>query len=225
MEDPLRRAGAGPVTEEEAALRAGAGPDLRLIETLAWDGERPLREERHLARMGRSAAAFGWRFEEAKARAALREGRTSPARLRLTLDGMGRFAVTEGPLPAPAAPWRVAVHAQRLASGDPWLRHKTTRRALYDEARAGLPPGVDEWLFLNERGEACEGTIANLFFDRGGGWRTPPLACGCLPGILREEMLESGAAREEVIRGEELGGVRLALGNALRGLVRAALVA
>ena len=196
-----------------------AEPGLRLIETLGWDGERPIREERHLARMARSAAALGWGFDAGQARDALREGRLGPARLRLTLDEDGAFEVTEGPLPIPATLWRARIHSERLASADPWLRHKTTRRALYDATRAALPVGLDEWLFLNERGEACEGTITTLFFDRGEGWRTPPLACGCLPGILREEMLDSGAAREEVIRGEELRGLRLAVGNALRGLV------
>jgi 4-amino-4-deoxychorismate lyase len=206
---------------EDALRRGGAG--LKLIETLAWDGERPAREARHLARMGSSAEALGWGFDAGAAVRALREGRQGPARLRMTLDPAGRFKVTEGPLPVSAALWRVAVHPARLSSGDPWLRHKTTHRALYDLARAELPEGVEEWLFLNERGEACEGTITNLFFDRGEGWRTPPLACGCLPGVLREEMLEQGAAREEVLRGEDLGRVRLAMGNALRGLVPAEL--
>lgn len=205
----------------EDALR-GAGAGLRLIETLAWDGARPVREERHLRRMARSAEALGWGFDADRARTALREGRSGPARLRLTMDAEGRFEVGEGPLPAVAALWRVAVHPERLSSGDPWLRHKTTRRRLYDEARAGLPDGIDEWLFLNERGEVCEGTITTLFFDRGEGWRTPPLGCGCLPGVLREELLEQGA-REEVLRGEDLPGVRLAVGNALRGLVPAVL--
>lgn len=207
---------------EDALRRAGAEPGLRLIETLAWDGAAPLREERHLARMERSAGALGWGFEEAEARRALRDGRTGPARLRLTLDSAGRFEVAEGPLPAPALVWRVAVHPARLSSGDPWLRHKTTRRLLYDLARAELREGVDEWLFLNERGEVGEGTISNVLFDRGEGLRTPPLASGCLPGILREELLERGA-REEVLRAEDLPRVRLWVGNALRGLVPAVL--
>jgi 4-amino-4-deoxychorismate lyase len=202
----------------EDALR-GAGPGLRLIETLGWDGAKAVREDRHLARMARSAGALGWGFDMGAARAALREGRGGAARLRLTMDAAGAYEVTEGPLPVPASLWRLRVHPARLASGDPWLSHKTTNRRLYDEARAALPRGVDEWLFLNERGEVCEGTITSLFFDRGEGWRTPPLGCGCLPGILREEMLETGAAREEVLRAEDLGRVRLAVGNALRGLV------
>jgi hypothetical protein len=42
---------------------------------------------------------------------------------------------------------------------------------------------------------------------------------------LREEMLDSGAAREEVLEAQDLGAVRLAVGNALRGMVEAVLVA
>ncbi|CAA9392089.1 MAG: Aminodeoxychorismate lyase [uncultured Rubellimicrobium sp.] len=200
-------------------IRGGAEPELRLIETLGWDGARPLREERHLARMARGAGALGWRFDGGAARAVLREGRGSAARLRLTMGADGAFEVTEGPLPVPAALWRVRVHPVRLSSADPWLRHKTTNRALYDEARAALPKGTDEWLFLNERGEVCEGTITTVFFDRGEGLRTPPLSCGCLPGVLREEMLETGAAREGLLRADDLGQVRLWVGNALRGIV------
>lgn len=198
-------------------------PALRLIETLAWDGTGPLREARHLDRMAAGAARLGWPFDRRAAAAALRAGRRGPARLRLTLGRDGVPAVEEGPLPAPIGLWRVRVHPVRLRSGDPWLGVKSTRRALYDAARAALPPDLDEWLFLNERGEVCEGTITTLFFDRGNGWRTPPLSCGCLPGVLRAERLERGAAREEVLRARDLGRVRLALGNALRGLAPARL--
>ena len=33
---------------------------------------------------------------------------------------------------------------------------------------------------------------------------TPPLACGLLPGVFREELLENGAIRERVICRKEL---------------------
>ena len=65
------------------------------------------------------------------------------------------------------------------------------------------------------------GTITTVFFDAGAGLRTPPLACGLLPGVLREEMLDTGQAREAVLRGEDLGRVRLWVGNSLRGLIPA----
>ncbi|MEF9603608.1 aminotransferase class IV, partial [Paracoccus sp. PXZ] len=109
----------------------------------------------------------------------------------------------------------------RLNSGDPWLRLKTTRRAHYDAARAALPEGIEEAIFLNERGEVCDGTITTVFFDRGQGIRTPPLSCGLLPGVLRTGMLAEGACREELLLAEELPRVRLWVGNALRGLIPA----
>jgi 4-amino-4-deoxychorismate lyase len=80
-----------------------------------------------------------------------------------------------------------------------------------------LAEGLDEVIFLNERGEVCEGTISTVFFDKGQGMRTPPLTCGVLPGVLRAEM----AVGEEVLLAEDLPKTRLWLGNALRGLIPA----
>ncbi len=151
----------------------------------------------------------------------LQAGRGGPARLRLTLDREGGLAVTEGPLVPVAGPWRLGLAEARLQSGDPWLRVKTTRRAAYDHARAALPAGLDEAVFLNERGEVCDATITTLFFDAGTGLCTPPLSCGLLPGVLREHLLETGACREAILQGTDLGRVRLWVGNSLRGLIPA----
>lgn len=206
----------------ESALRAGGrDPALRLIETFAGDAPEG-RIARHLARMAQGAAALGWDFDGDAARAAFSAHRALPVRLRLTLDRAGRFAVEAGPLPPPATAWRVTLAENRLSSADPWLSLKTTRRAAYDAARAALSPGMDEAVFRNERDEICDCTITTLFFDRGEGLRTPPLACGLLPGILRAEMLDRGA-REEVLQARDLPRVRLWVGNALRGLIPAEL--
>lgn len=203
----------------ESALRIGAEPGLRLIETLLWDGAGYPRLALHLARLERSAAELGFACDLAAVQAAL-PAPDAPARLRLTLGVSGDAEVTAAALPPAAPEWRVALAEARLDSADPWLRLKTTRRAVYDAARAALPEGIDELLFLNERGEVCEGTITTIFFDRGQGLRTPPLACGLLPGVLRAELAPS----EEVLRPEDLGRVRLWVGNALRGLIPARLV-
>jgi 4-amino-4-deoxychorismate lyase len=202
----------------ESPLRHSPEPDLKLIETLLWDGMRYPRLAGHLARLRRSAEELGFRCDPGAAQAALPKP-AGPARVRLTLDGAGQVEVTEAPLPPAAAVWRVRLADARLDSADPWLRHKTTRRALYDEVRATLPDAVDEALFLNERDEVCEGTITNLFFDRGQGLRTPPLGCGLLPGVLRAEL----SCPEEVLLAKDLGLVQLWVGNALRGLIPARL--
>ncbi len=120
-------------------------------------------------------------------------------------------------LPPAVAEWRLGLAAARLRSADPWLRVKSSRRAVYDAARAGMAPALHDLVFLNERSEVCEGSITNLFFDRGQGMRTPPLASGLLPGVLRAELLAQGC-REEVLMANDLPRVRLWVGNALRGL-------
>lgn len=145
----------------------------------------------------------------------------NPARLRLTLDRHGGLVMTASPLPKLHVPWRIALAAQPLDSRDPWLRVKSSRRAAYDHARATLPEGIDEVVFRNERGEVCDGTITTLFFDAGAGLRTPPLACGLLPGVLRAELLANGPCREAMLLAADLHRVRLWVGNSLRGLIPA----
>lgn len=209
----------------ESALRErGRDPALKLIETLGWDGLCLVRGDRHLARLERSAARLGWVCDTAAARAALVTGRSGPARLRLTLDALGRFEVTEGSITVTRAPWRLRLADDRLDASDPWLGIKSTHRLLYDATRSELADGVDEVIFANVGGEICEGTITNLFFDAGAGLCTPPLTCGLLPGVLREEMLATGQVREAVLVLADLPVARLWVGNSLRGLIPAVLI-
>jgi len=201
----------------------------RLIETFGWwpgEGARALTA--HLARMARSAAALGFSFDEGAARTMV-DGvtGTGPLRCRLSLGVVGDLDLAAVPLPpAPDRPWRVAIHPDRLRSSDPWLAHKTTNRAFYDQARAALPGGVDEYLFFNERDEACEGTIANLFVLLADGCKvTPPLAAGLLPGILRGRLLNSGAVSETTVTLDMLSAARaIHFGNSLRGEIPAQLL-
>jgi 4-amino-4-deoxychorismate lyase len=205
----------------ESALRAGAGaPGLKLIETCGWDGAGfGARLPLHLARLMQSAQALGWACDLGAVQAAL-DASVVPGRamrVRLTLDQAGMLEVIVADLPAAQASWRVGLAPARLMSSNPWLAIKSTRRDDYDTARAHLPPGVDEVVFQNERGEVCDGTITNVFFDRGQGMRTPPLSAGLLPGVLRAEL----AVREEVLLASDLPVVQLWVGNSLRGLIPA----
>ncbi len=202
---------------ESPLHRAADRSAIRLIETALWDGAACPRLDRHLTRLADGAQRLGWRIDPDRMRAALTGPAGQAARLRLTVGAEGLPHLETGPLPAPVACWRLGLAAQRLDSGDPWLRLKSTHRPAYDAARRALPPGLDEVLLLNERGEVCDGSITTLFFDRGAGLRTPPLACGVLPGVLRAELIARGT-REEVLSAGDLPRVRLWVGNALRGL-------
>ena len=206
---------------ESAVCRA----DTRLIETFGWDGAVLTWLNAHLARARRSAAELGFHWDQNAVDAAIATvtGDT-PLRVRLTIGRAGDAEVTTSPLTPNAPEWRLMIAADRLDPDAVLLRHKTTERTLYDRTRADLPDGIDEALFLNTRDEAAEGTITNLFADFGDGLVTPPLGAGCLPGILRAELLAEGRVREETIRARDLARARLFMGNALRGLIPARLI-
>ena len=205
---------------ESALRKGGTEPGLRLIETMLWDGASVPRLDLHAARLAQGCAALGWDVPDMgpALRALDLQG---PARLRLTVDRAGDVQVTVAPLPPAKAAWLVGLAGVRLASDDPWLGIKSTRRGVYDAARAALPDGLDEVIFQNERDEVCDGTITTVFFDRGQGMRTPPLSSGLLPGVLRAEM----ACPEEVLLVGDLARVRLWVGNALRGVIAVEFVA
>ncbi|GHE04010.1 hypothetical protein U879_21060 [Defluviimonas sp. 20V17] len=201
--------------------------ELEIIETLRFDpGQGLVRCDLHLARMARSATAFGFPFDRGGALAALAEASgAGPLRLRLTLNRTGRFKLNSAVL-APDPPiWNFAIARDRLHAADPWLRHKTTRRSLYNRHRAELPPGVDEIVFCNHFGALCEGTISNIFVLRNGVLLTPDTGAGLLPGVLREQLLAQGKARPAGLTLADLASAEaLFLGNSLRGLIPARLV-
>jgi len=205
--------------------------DFSLIETLRWEPEIGfIRLRLHLARLSRSARRIGFpdtqnaatKLEEAVSDA------TTALRMRLTLDRQGRIEVTAAPfVPTPAGTeWKVRIADTRLDSSDRLLRLKTTRRGVYETARAEFPASeADEVLLLNERGEVCEGTITSVFLDDGSGTlRTPPISCGLLAGVLRTELICQRKARVGRISVKDLKAGKLYMGNSLRGLIPARLV-
>ena len=210
----------------ENPLCPPADPGFRLIETMLWTPEDGVRHAaRHVRRLQRTARALGIVPGDVAAVIAGLQS-TGPLRVRLTVDINGAIDISQSaftPLPADTL-WRVALHPERLRADDPWLRVKTTRRALYDRARLDLPKGVDEWIFLNTGDALCEGTITNIYARHGGVLHTPPRACGCLPGIGREVLIGQGRAKPARLRRADLESGFFA-GNALRGLIRAELVA
>lgn len=175
--------------------------------------------DRHIARMRKSARAFGWHFDRHKARNDLQAATFrlhAPARVRLLLSPSGCVAVEVGPLP-PAWQGVIDVAAVPLPvdPADFRLRHKTTRRDFYDLAR--IASGADEVVLIDPEGFVTEGSFTSVFVERDGLLLTPPASRGLLPGVLRAELLASGRAVEAELRIEDLGA-GLMLGNALRGL-------
>ena len=97
-----------------------------------------------------------------------------------------------------AAPVLVRLDCEAVPRADPTLRHKSTARGQYDAARtrAGVGEGgVFDVLMHNAEGELTECSIANVAVEtEAGDWRTPPVACGLLAGVMREALLACGSS-------------------------------
>ncbi len=103
------------------------------------------------------------------------------------------------PLPQPdGLPLRVCLARDPIDSRDRFLFHKTTRREIYEQAKADFPD-ADDVLLYNEAGELTESCIANVVILRNGRLVTPPVRCGLLNGVYRQELLDRGEISEETV--------------------------
>lgn len=208
-------------------------PEFQVFETILWtpaDGF--LFREEHWRRAGRSQLYFGrpvppesasgeWMRLEKRLKADpvfRKEG--ACIRMLLHRDGRVEWRI----LPVRKPRWeglklRIRISAHPVDSSDVFLYHKTTNRALLDDAlRKARKEGFHEVLFLNEKGELTQGSISSLFLRRNGFWRTPALSCGLLPGIWRSHAMRELRAREARLTLRDLFcAEEVRLGNSVRG--------
>lgn len=207
----------------KARVLTAITPAFDLLETLAWQPDNGyVLIEAHLVRLAASAAYFGRTLNPAMIRhtlmAAVAHQPTQPQRVRLRVPADGIPVVEVQPLVPLPEPYRVAWATQPVNPCDPWLYHKTTHRRVYEEAQAAAP-AADDVLLFNTRNELTESCIANIIVEIEGRLVTPPVACGLLPGTLREHLLAKGIVSERIITRAELHpNTRIFLANAVRGL-------
>jgi para-aminobenzoate synthetase/4-amino-4-deoxychorismate lyase len=214
-------------TKARVLVRKAA--DFELFETLRWEAGRGywfLRE--HLDRLQESAGYCGFRFDRAQAERELDAaagGITNEmARVRLSLDEQGQMRIQIGELIQANQPLRVAVDSVPVDPADWRLFHKTSMRRRYRRARL-RHPDADDVLMINGAGEITESTIANVIIRLDGRWVTPPLASGCLPGVMRRVLLEAGDIEEARVLVSDLARAEgLELINSVRLRVPAVII-
>ena len=223
----------------KAAFLTRPTQDFQLIETLLWQaGSGYWLLAEHLARLADAADYFLFAFDREKiGRELARLGETFAGdggnrRVRLLLGKDGTVVTSAMPCGAPrtlACPAaaelpQVTFSTIQTDSRDPFLYHKTTRRALYDKEREkALQEGYYEVLFLNEQGEVTEGSISTLFIKKDDLFYTPPLACGLLPGVFRTHFMAQTPARvvEKILFPADLAAAdAIYVANSVRGMVR-----
>ena len=207
----------------EYVNRAAEPPDL--IETMRFDPEEGIVAlPRHLERLKSSAHALGFSFDHHAARNELQAatfGKKQVMIARLLLSPSGSIAIEVKPLDPPDQhPVTVELRPMPVDPSDARLRHKTTDRRFYDDARRDSD--AYEVVFLDPAGFVTEGSFTNVFVQGDGRLLTPPLTRGILGGILRGMLIEEGRAAEADLTPDDLER-GFFIGNIARGLLAARL--
>ena len=127
------------------------------------------------------------------------------------------------PAPAQAAPahrfWlQLTATAPQFEAVTTWISREERRNAAsrlsrcksfaytaqVQARREAHAAGAHDALLLSSHGELCCGSAANLLVHHQGRWTTPPLASGCLPGVMRGRALRLGRADEAPLEPSDL---------------------
>jgi para-aminobenzoate synthetase/4-amino-4-deoxychorismate lyase len=212
----------------KASFVTGLDPGFQLIESMLCDDRGYANLDLHLARLAASARYFGFVCDSDALLEALRRHRAGllPGRsykTRLLLAKGGKLELESSLLDPLQDPQFALVATAATDSRDVFLRHKSTVRELYnDQLTKAIDAGCFDALFFNERGELTEGARSNVFLKLDGIWYTPPLACGVLPGVMRQRLLAdpSYGASERILRADDFARAEaIVLSNAVRGVV------
>ena len=234
---------------QECSVKAGFVTSLPspagLIETMRCENGEVALLAAHLNRMQASAVALRIPFsrEVIEQRIAdylaqhvsnVIQAQSDIFMLRLELSPAGILSITHKPIEPIKGPqtifWAkdlIGEQAAVMQSNNSLLAHKVTARAAYDAAwQAAVAQGGFDALFANERGEITEGGRSTVFALINDTWVTPPLACGVLPGVMREKILQDSTWRteERALTTRDLARAdQIILVNALRGVIQAEL--
>jgi para-aminobenzoate synthetase / 4-amino-4-deoxychorismate lyase len=204
--------------------------DLGLIETLRFDPTRGFYlMDLHMRRLEQSCEYFSIPFIREKIIDALEKavvGKTTAQKVRLLVDASGGIFLESQKLNELPKKPKIMLSKKLVSSGDPYLYHKTTLRALYDrELISAQSEGFVEVVFLNEQKQITEGSFTNVFLEKNGQLYTPLLSCGLLPGTLREQLLEEKKVLEGIFYLQDLlNADAVYIGNSVRDLVKAEVV-
>lgn len=176
-------------------------------------------QDRHLARLAKSAARVGLPAPDA---ALLTRGLGATLEANSLTDAVLRITMTRGRLArrldlSSAGSPSIAITADPLVAGADDARRIGSSVAISRYVRTALHPlagvkstsyqvsllardearrlGHLEVLLANETGEICEGAAANVFIVQGETLVTPPANSGILAGVTREVAIECARVR------------------------------
>ncbi|MBN1384373.1 MAG: aminodeoxychorismate synthase component I [Elusimicrobia bacterium] len=170
-----------------------------LIETMLWSGKQGyVLLKYHLNRLKKSAGYFGFAYDEGEIKKKLNLLKKDfsihgeyKVRLLLSVDGKIFISFKKIEKTSKRKFLKIALSKLRIDSENKFLYHKTTLRKIYDvEYKKHCKSGYFDVLFRNNLGEITEASRGNIFIKTNGKYITPPVKCGLLPGVFRQNFIE-----------------------------------
>ncbi len=221
----------------KARFITGLNQQFKLIETFLYDAElgEPLRFERHLERLANSAAAFNFAFDKQQVEQTVKQHLANAdtkqdLKIRLLMDFQGELTVsseavadfTHETLP------NVGITDYTIDADNLFRRHKTTNRALYNQAfTEGEKLGLYDVLFFNQHGVLAEASRHNVYLEKDGKLYTPRIEDGALPGVMRDVLMagdEYVVIEKSLTKDDLLSADKIYLSNSVRQLVEVGLI-
>ena len=181
----------------QSLTRAGWNLGDGIFESILIQSGRPISLTRHLARLTKSAAALNIsaideRLIRAEIATLLSSGEIFPSgRLRITVLSSGDRTLTYRELTpyekfATLKSYPYPINESSVLAGKKSLSYGENAHAL----RWAQANGVDDVVMYSTKGLVSESAVANIMWESGGKMWTPALSAGCLPGIVREILIE-----------------------------------
>jgi para-aminobenzoate synthetase/4-amino-4-deoxychorismate lyase len=167
--------------------------------------------QKHIQRMKNSARILNFSWNEEIENYNYVKGETY--RITLNKDGKCTIKIHKiNPRPLMGGKYKIKIEGQ-VNSKNPFLYHKTS-------IRANSPQYIFDTVCQNEKGEITEGTFTNILVQKNGKLFTPPVSCGLLNGILRQDLIEKKEVIEKVLYEKDLQNAdKIYCVNSIRGIV------
>lgn len=200
-----------------------------IVETIKVEDKKLLFFDEHLKRMELSALYFGFLWNKSFVIDSIKKSveaiDDNEFIIRVLLKNRGEIECQILPF-YDSMNFKVGISKEPVNSKNVFLYHKTTNRAWYKDAMERIKKGeLYDIIYKNERGEITEGARSNLFVEIDKKLYTPKISSGLLPGILREDYLNSKKCFEKDLFINDLENAdAIYCGNSVRGLVKVELI-
>lgn len=213
--------------------------EFQLIESLALKDGKYAYLSAHLDRLCNSAQYFDFKFSRRQVEQDLKDYAKKlitddTYKVRLLQHRSGAISLSHDVMPeiAENTVYNLALSNVMLEKSNVFTRHKTTKRAILDQAREraksqSRDAQIDEVMFCNRQGFITEGSFTTIFIESDGIFYTPPLSAGLLNGVLRRHLLDTQPDKYKIknIKFTDLKSTdTIYVGNSVRGLIKAKLL-